>query len=877
MNRFYHQTTTRFNALYNANELKVQTLKAYRKTHVDDFDEVLPVEVIPFGENQVAIMPIMDTIVVKCTTAIGKHSMPKFNDAYKKEEHNKYMQETWLMIGYAKYFKGDYEGAAESFKFVDKLFSNTPARYNAKLWLAKCAFRQGDLIKADALIREIDRDAESAAETLNRPSEKDEKSGSKGTKSKKKKKASAKSKGKQKGPIKPPADLNYELHKLKADMAIHRKKFEDAEKFMVVVVDECNNKEEAARMLFILAQLSILSNKSDAAFDNYTIALKKKAPFILHFSARLQRAVAASGANRDKVLAELTKMSNETKNIEYRDQIYYAIGTVAESDSDFPKAIDLYTKSVFYSISNNKQKAKSYLRMGEINLSKKNYLKAQKYFDSCVRVAPENFKDRALIERKAKKLKDLADAIETAQLQDSLIRIAQMSPSEQETFLSAVKTKLEKDEKDRIENEAKRAAELALIQQSAQTNVGGGGSDKWYFYNQRNKVDGFESFKKVWGQRELEDDWRRSTKMPSTATMPDVNPNDTAALALDSAVQEPKDKFSIDALKSGIPTNSEQIEIAKQIVVEALYKAGRIYNEELEERELAIEQFAKVLTYNIEDKHVVMSAFELYRLNDGINPNQRTFYADYILANYPDSDYAKYIKDPDYFVKRRERELLDLEDYEKQIDRFRNGYYSTVRSRTRNILQNDPNNAYHSGYMLLNALSEAAMMEDKKESIPIFEKVIATYPTSKEASRAETMISIIKNGYSKDIDANFSSSSKTEFEYKSGKMFFVLVTKTGDKVNDVKKDLSNFNSEFFGSDRLTTKETILGTSQDVVRVSSFKNEQDAKKYIDVFSKAKRTIKHLQAHNYFIITEDNFVKLLAGGNLEGYLTFYKDYY
>ena len=178
--------------------------------------------------------------------------------------------------------------------------------------------------------------------------------------------------------------------------------------------------------------------------------------------------------------------------------------------------------------------------------------------------------------------------------------------------------------------------------------------------------------------------------------------------------------------------------------------------------------------------------------------------------------------------------------------------------------------------MLLNALSEAALMEDKKEALPFFENIIEFYPGSKEAKRAETMINIINNGYSKGIDANFGG-GKSEFEYRSGKMFFVIVTKPGEKVNEIKKDFSNFNREFFSSDKLSTKETVLGTKLDVVRVSSFKNETEAKKYLFAFQKAKRTIKHLQGHTHFIITEENFVKLLASGNLEGYLEFYKEFY
>lgn len=880
-NRVFHQTTTRFNSLYNANELKNQTLRSYVKVHVDDYDEILPVEVIPLDENQVALMPLMDTIVVKCTTAIAKHSMPSFANSNKKVEYNKYMSEAWLMVGYAKYYKGDYEGADEAFKFVEKLFPNSPSKYTAKLWMAKCAFRKGELTKADSIIREISREAE-IAENANKSDSDDTSDSKSNSKNKKKKKKKSKkqpaNKREKKQVVKAPANFNYEINKLKADMAIQRKKYEDAEKFMTIVVDECKNKEEAARMFFILAQLSIVSGKQEPAFENYSATLKKKAPFVLHFSARLQRAVASSGADRDKVLAELNKMANESKNLDYRDQIYYALGNVAETDKDKEKAMGLYSKSVFYSVSNNKQKAKSYLRMAEMKISDKDYIRAQKYYDSCVRVAPDNFKNRDLIDRKAKKLKDLVDAIETANLQDSLIRIAQMSPADQEAFLQNVKSKLEKDEKIRLEQEAKRAAELAALQQASQTaNANAGGGSRWYFYNQRNKADGYESFKRLWGLRDLEDDWRRINKLPASFTQNNSGEETDSSAVVTDTKPEPKDKFSIESLKEGIPKNNEQIEIAHQILLEALYRSGRIYNEELLEKQLAITQFEKVLTYRVEDKHILLSAFELYRLYDGVNPNQRAFYAEYILSKFPESEYAAYISDPEFFIKKKERERLDLDDYEKQIERFRTGYYSTVRSRTRSILQNDPNNAYRSGYMLLNALSEAAMMEEKKESIPFFEAIIAAYPGSKEATRASTMINIINNGYSAAIEANFGSGSKSEFEYKSGKMFFVVVAKSGEKVNNLKKDLSNFNNEFFSSDRLTAKETIIGTDVDIVRVSSFKNETDAKKYLNVFKKAKRTVNHLHSHTYFIITEDNFVKLLAGGNLQGYLAFYQDFY
>jgi hypothetical protein len=843
-------------------------MRAYRLIHLDDYDEILAVEVLPADENQVALYPIMDTVVSKCMKAIAKHSMPSFSRSVKREEYNKWIDQAWLMTGYAKYYKGDYEGALESFSYVEKFFNDKPAKYTARLWKAKCYLREGNLVKAESLLRELERDADNS---VRKESDKPGQKGNKKSKSRKKSKKNDKS---SKPVASPPADFSYELNKLKAEIAIMKNKYVDAQRFMEKVVEDIKNPEEAARMHFILAQLAVKNGENPTGVYNFTKTLNKKAPFVLHFSARLKRAIASTGPDKDRLIAELKKMSAEAKNIEYRDQIYFALGNISENDNDIPTAMSHYTKSVYYSVSNAKQKGQSYERMANIKMSKRDYVKAQKYFDSCARVAPQDYKNREVVVRKANKLKDLVDAIELAQLQDSLLRLSSLSPTELEAELEQVKKKLEKEEKERKERERAREAELEAMRQNSQQAQSGSGN-RWYFYNPRTRADGYEDFKRVWGQRELEDDWRRSNKIPTTVNMEVFDDQD-----LDSLLQTPtaasSDRFSIESLRANIPQTDEQIELAQQILIEALYRSGRIYNEELVERELAIEQFEKVMNRRIEDKHTLLSAFELYRLYEGINPNKRSYYGDYILSNYPNSDYAKFILDPNYFVKKKERERLDLEDYEKQIERFRNGQYSAVRSRARTIVQNDPSNAYRSGYMLLYALTEAALAADKKTSIPFFEAVIDGFPGSKEANRAETMIDIINKGFSKWDELSFSGNS-SEFDYKAGKMFFILVLNRGDKVAEVKKDLSNFNSEFFGSDRLSSKETVLGTDIDIIRVTSFKNENEAKKYLKAFKQAKRTVKHLQSHTYFIITEENFVKLMGSGNLTGYLKFYTEFY
>src|SRR5690606_9021964 len=116
---------------------------------------------------------------------------------------------------------------------------------------------------------------------------------------------------------------------------------------------------------------------------------------------------------------------------------------------------------------------------------------------------------------------------------------------------------------------------------------------------------------------------------------------------------------------------------------------------------------------------------------------------DYILNNYPNSDYANFIRDPNFFIKKKEREKLDLDDYEKLIERFGLGMYSIVKIRSTSVVDNDISNAYRSGYILLGAMAEAALTTQKEDAIPAFQRVMDEYPGTPEAERAELMIDII--------------------------------------------------------------------------------------------------------------------------------------
>ena len=867
MNRFYHQTTTKYNGLFNANELIQDAMKGYLVMRQEDFTEILPVEPLPDEESALAMYPALDTAVSKCVTVLGKHSMPAAGGRSKKQEFNKWIDRVWLKIGEAKYIKGEYQDAIDNFEYITKFFKNKPSKFTAKIWIVKSHVRLKEYRYAENMIKEIEREAEklmAAEQDANAP-----KSSSKIIRAQQKK-AAASSKGKKEKPLKLPKDFEYEFNKAKADLYIELQKWDQAEKAMAEVVRVSKNKKEAARMHFILAQLSIKNGNNAQGVEQYSKTLKRNAKFDMHFSARLNRAMASSGSNRDKLMKELNKMLRESKNVEYRDQIYYAIGDMEYTAGNTDVAMEKFHKSVFYSINNERQKGMSYERMGDIRFAQKDYIKAQKYYDSCVQVVTETYKNYDNVRTRARRLKDLVTAIETAQRNDSLIRIAQMPEDEKMAFLDKVKKQLEEEDRLKKEAEARRLAEIQAMQSSSGPASGGSGG-KWYFYNSKQRTEGFEEFKKIWGQRPLEDDWRRTNKTPTIREI-EVG-EDGDSIIVDT---EPVDPFAIETLLAGIPTSDSVIQIMQEEMLESLYKAGRIYQEELHEEAMAVNQFEDVISRQVEDKHVLLSSFQLYKLYDGKDQAKSDHHKTYILNNYPNSDYANFIRDPNFFIKKKEREKLDLEDYEKLIERFGQGMYSIVKIRSNSVVENEPSNAYRSGYMLLAAMAQAALTRQKEDAIPAFERVLAEYPGTPEAERAEFMIDVIKNGYSPDIAADFDAKSVFEYSTSSPLLMIVMLEKT-DNTNTVKTNVSNFSREFFSADKLKVQLSQFNEEQQFLMIREFPTEAKAKKYMSSFLKTKKYIGELQNRKVFIITNENFVKLIGNKNLEGYLKFYNDFY
>ena len=844
-NRKYHSTTARYNGLFNANELLRLSLITYDGSHKDDFYTFLPVNPLPNDKDVIGMYPAIDTAIAKCTKVIEDHSMPNAVDMYYKEaEYNNWIDENWITIGKALYYRRDYEKALKNFEFVKRFFIKDPSTYIAELWIAKIYIELNKYSDAKLILDGLNEIAQEQKQKkfkdfipfLNR-----------------KKGDAAKPTMKQ--------SLQLEIYKAYSDLAMKRKDYEDAIDGLQLAISKTNSPREKARFNYILAQLYQYTNNSGSASHHFNKAVSASASFEIAFNARLNRALSDGS---EGVKKDLKRMARDSKNAAFKDQIFYALGLVELNNNQKQEAKEYLTKSAFYSISNKRQKAMAYEKLGDISFFDKEFVPAQKYYDSCTRFMPEDYPNAEIVKNKSVKLFDLVKALETAAFEDSVQRIAKLSYNDREVFLKETLIQLRKEIQDIKERDA---AKLLALQSNSLPNNNVKAS-KFIFNNPKLRETGFTEFKKLWGARDNEDDWRRNDKLS-------IN---TFAYSVDStekiAGQQTKDSLSIEKLLKDIPLNDSAFSQSQLRLIDALYTSGILFKEVLLENNLAEKQFESVLALRLFNITDLSAAFQLFRLNEQNKKSEK--YKSYILDKYPNSDAAKYFLDPDFYLKQKKNAEESQKDYLKLLEQYKLKAYQTVYNLSQTILEKDLTNTCRSEYMLLNVLAMGQLTEDKTTLIPKLNQIIEEKPQTEQAKRAKEMLEIIQLGYSKNEELDFNK--KYFFEFVSDvTQYVIILLDNEDDMEDSKGTISDFTTKKFKSSKLRVSSKITLSEKSFILVQEFASISLADKFIDAYKAGFEFLDDLQDNKIYIITQENLKKLIETAKFEEYKLFYNDNY
>jgi tetratricopeptide (TPR) repeat protein len=853
LSRSYHSTTAHYNGYFNANDLLSEAMKSYRGNLKEDYYSVLTIRTLPNEEEVKNMYTPIDTAIAKCTKVIQKHAMPGMDKpSKKKEEHNKWIDENWTTIGIANYYRRDYAVAMKNFEYVQKFFSNDKSTYVAELWMAKTNIQEGRFTEANFNLSNLDKAVEEST--------------SKSKKSKSKKSKKTKKADKEDEVAEFPKKLRFELEITRAQFFEAKKDVDGEIKALEASLEFVKKSSDKARIHFILGQLYEGKGDRGAASDHYNKALKSNGGYEMNFNARLKRALNGGSSDVEK---DLNKMLRDEKNAEFKDQIYYTLGLISQNEGKEDKAIERFTSSAFYSTNNNRQKGMAYERLGDTYFQKKDYVKAQKYYDSCATVIPETYPNAEGVRNKALKLQDLVTAIETAQYEDSVQRIASLSEEDRYAFAEKLVKQIKEEEERQKRLNEDRARQLQDLANKAEEGAG----NKWYWNNPKAKEEGFKEFKRQWGQRVNEDDWRRSDKV----VLGFNNEDDTLSEGGNTPVEvEVVDSLTPESLLAKLPLSDSLLQGSRERMMSAYFDAGRIYQDQLNEEKLAEKQYNIILGKQFESDYKLLSAYQIYKMYDPAAP-QAVEQKNYILTNYPTSDFAGYLRDPDYFLKKKEREKLAQQEYLTVLDRYERGLYYPVLLKANTVITGEKENQYRAKYFLLKAKCQAKLNEDKKTLLPTLDSLIAEYPGTDEAKNAADMRNIILNGFSANLPVDFNKPSMYKYD-ENDEMNVLVFLEADSKVSSTvaKTRVADFNKEFYGREKLMTSSKVFG-KQSVILVKEFKSEDEAAMYLAQFKKTKKHLLDLQKAKIVFISTPNMKTLFETMKLEEYERFFEDKY
>ena len=845
LNLKYHSTTARYNGLFNANELLRLSLITYDGSHKDDFYTFLTVNPLPDEKEVIGMYPAIDTAIAKCTKVIEDHSMPNAVDMYYKQaEYNNWIDENWLTIGKAFYYRRDYEKALNNFEFVKRFFIKDPSTYIAQLWIAKVYIELNKFSDAKLILDGLNEIAQ--------------------IQKKKKFGDFIPFLNKKKGDAEQPVmnrSLQLEIYKAYSNLAMKRRDYEGAIEGIQLALSKSKSSREKARLNYILAQLYQNADNSASASRYFNKAISTSASFELAFNARLNSALSDG---REGVKKDLKRMARDSKNAAFKDQVFYALGLVALNNNQKQEAKVYLTKSAFFSISNKRQKAMSYEKLGDISFFDKEFVPAQKYYDSCARFMPEDYPNAEIVKNKSVKLFDLVKALETATFEDSVQKIAKLSDKDREIFLKETLKQMRKEIQAAKEKEE---AKLLALQSNSMPN-NNTNSSKFIFNNPKLRETGFTEFKKLWGARDNEDDWRRSDKLSINISGSSVDSTEKIA------GQKTKDSLSIESLLKNIPLSDSAFSQSQLRLIDALYTSGILFKEILLENDLAEKQFESVLALRLSNITDLSAAFQLYRLNENNKRSEK--YKSYILDKYPNSDAAKYFLDPDFYIKQKKNAEESQKDYLKLLEQYKLQAYQSVFNLSQVILEKDLTNTCRSEYMLLNVLAMGQLTEDKKTLIPKLNLIIEEKPQSVQAERAKEMLEIIQTGYSKNEELNFNK--KYYFEFVSDvNQYVIILLDTEDDTDGSKSIISDFTTKKFKSSKLRVSSKITLSEKSFILIQEFESISLADKFVDAYKAGFEFLDDLQDNIIYIITQENLKKLIETAKFEEYKLFYNDNY
>ena len=698
--RSFHQTKVKYNILYNGNIAYEEGLKAIRDANTDDYSRVLNLYPVSNHDAAKASTSQMDKTIEKCRKSIKLHSIkskpkrdpkrakdPDYKRWLQSEEFNANIGLAWIRLGEAEFHKGDFLGAVSTFNYIIRHYSNDADMVaQCQLWIARAYAEMGWQYEAEDILNRVQLDALS----------------------------------------KKHARL---YSAVKADVLLHGEEYHAAIPFVKIAIPYEKRKIYRPRFAFVLGQLYEMEGNREQAIRAYKSVVRMAPPNEMDFNARLRMAE----LDGKKSLRKLRTMTRQSKHKDRLDQIYGAMGNIYLSQRDTTHALEMYQLAIDKSTQAGSAKAAVLVRAGDIYYEQRAYVQAQPCYREAITILTAENDQFARLQKRSEVLDELIVAYNQAQLQDSLQRLSRMSEEEQRAIIDKIIADLIEAEKADSTQQAQAARESARgddVPRSVNTMnmLGGGGPQKgeWYFYNPQLIKQGQQEWRRRWGNRTLEDNWRRQNKQVTASYSEEEYADGTETIATAEGdtiipqrqVQE-TDIHKPEYYLQQIPRTAEDLAVSDSLWQEAMINLYRIYRDRLEDEELANE------------------TLQALRKRLGSHPS---------MAELDEEERLRALRHDEVYIASMLRQLQEQDSlYARTYKAYTKGQYATVKANKLTAEETYPDSKLIPRFLFLNAVA-VARTEGQDAFVEQLQDLVSRHGETELGSMAKEMLAMMGQG-----------------------------------------------------------------------------------------------------------------------------------
>ena len=383
-----------------------------------------------------------------------------------------------------------------------------------------------------------------------------------------------------------------------------------------------------------------------------------------------------------------------------------------------------------------------------------------------------------------------------------------------------------------------------------------------------------------WGERKLEDNWRRSNKQTVTELIDEDELNGTGEEG--EVGTEIIDNKSREFYLRHIPLTDSAMDQSHIVLEEALYNMGLIYQKELLDYDKAIESLEEVSRRYPDGNFTMGAYYHLYELyNSKQQPARADFYKDQLSRKYPDSHMAKLLTNPNY-INELEEEANKVERYyETVFNSYKNEDYAAVLRDVEygfSEFGDDADLVLRLRY--LKAISVGSVLGKEVMKVEL-DSIVAQHPDTDIGKQAQEIINYMYVAFPVIKEADQVKEAEEIYVYDSTAIhYFIIALKSTENLNLVNFNLLNYNLDNFNAYDLQIELTELGSGYNLLMVKEFTDFEGTNRYSNrIMQDISMIMGELSEDSYelCLISHDNYQNLLQEKEFVPYLLFYRKFY